>query len=152
MVMKIQSAKLGEVEYSEQDLINFEHGLPGFPDEKQFILIPYHTDSPFVFLQSVGDPNISFLMTEPFTFFQDYEFELSDEIMGELGFNADNIPLVFNIVTIPDKLADITANLMAPVVINKRNRRAAQIILEKTVYTTKHKLFPHGIKQAERSD
>lgn len=145
--MKIHSAKLGDIEYSEQDIINFEHGLPGFPDEKQFVLIPYHTDSPFAFLQSVGDTDVSFLITDPFTFFSDYEFELPDETTAELGFDANNLPRVLNILTIPENLEDMTANLMAPVIVNERDRRAAQIILEKTTYTTKHKLFPQGIKQ-----
>ncbi|MGP1366547.1 MAG: flagellar assembly protein FliW, partial [Schwartzia sp. (in: firmicutes)] len=34
-----------------------------------------------------------------------------------------------------------TANLMAPVVINQKTREAKQVVLDKSHYTTKHRLF-----------
>ena len=42
----------------------------------------------------------------------------------------------------------MTTNLLAPVVINRHSREARQVVLEKTQYTTKHRLFPEK-KEAE---
>ena len=41
----------------------------------------------------------------------------------------------------------MTANLMAPVVVGASAMRGKQIVLEKSRYTTKHRLFPK--KEAE---
>jgi flagellar assembly factor FliW len=148
--MRINSTRLGEVEVQPEDIIRFEHGLPGFPGEKEFAYLPYESDSPFVFLQSVKEVNLTFLLVEPFAFFKDYTFTLNDQFVQELGFTEDNPPLITNIVTIRDSLGDATANLLAPVIINKRAHLAAQIVLEKTEYTTRHRLFPQGLPQLAR--
>ena len=40
------------------------------------------------------------------------------------------------------EIRDLTANLMAPIVVNAKTRRAKQIVLDRSPYTTKHRLFP----------
>ena len=147
--MLIHSTRFGELEVQESQLITFAHGLPGFPDETAFVLLPYDTDSPFAFLQSAGEPNLTFLVVEPFAIFPDYEFKLEDAIVQELGLSPDNLPQVFNIITIPEKTEEMTANLLAPIVINRASRNAAQVVLEKLPYTTRHRLFPAGRAQQE---
>ena len=76
--MFIDSTRLGHVDVSEDNIINFPQGLPGFPDEKTFAFLLYQADSPFAFLQSVKEPDLTFLIVAPFTFFQDYDFEVDD--------------------------------------------------------------------------
>ena len=39
-------------------------------------------------------------------------------------------------------ICDLTANLIAPIVINARTRKGKQIVLDRSPYTTKHRLFP----------
>ncbi len=85
------------------------------------------------------------------SFFKDYAFEIEDEAAAEIGLSADNPPQIFTILTIPEKLEDVTANLVAPVLVNWRDRKASQIVLEKTSYTTRHKLFPNGLPQAAQT-
>lgn len=143
--MLIHSTRFGELEVGEQDIIRFPAGLPGFPEENAFAFLPYQPDSPFVLLQSTQEPDLTFVLVEPFSFFKDYSFELDDQLLEELGLNEQTPPLVFSIVTIPDKVEEMTANLLAPVVINRRERAAAQVVLEKTPYTTRHRLFPAGL-------
>ena len=38
----------------------------------------------------------------------------------------------------------MTANLMAPIVLNTANMQARQLVLDKSKYTTKHRLFPEN--------
>jgi flagellar assembly factor FliW len=143
--MRIQSTRLGEFEVRTEDIIRFKDGLPGFPREKEFVYMPYQPDSPFGFLQSVNDEHLTFLVVDPFAFFKDYTFVLKDQFVQELGCCDENMPIILNIVTIKESLAEATANLLAPVIINKRDNLAAQIVLEKTEYTTRHRLFPEGL-------
>lgn len=145
--MLVQSTRLGTIEVPEGDIIKFPQGLPGFPDERSFAFVPYGEGSPFAFLQSIIEPNLTFLVVEPFGFIPDYTFELDDTIVNQFSLDSDNPPQIFNIVTVPAKVDDMTANLLAPVIINRKSQTAAQVVLEKTPYTTKHRLFPLGTPQ-----
>ncbi|MFZ3371710.1 MAG: flagellar assembly protein FliW, partial [Desulfitobacteriaceae bacterium] len=60
--MKIESTRFGELEVAEEQLINFPHGIPGFPDEKTFVYLLHGTESPFSFLQSTTEANLTFLL------------------------------------------------------------------------------------------
>lgn len=146
--MKLESTRFDQLEVAEEQLINFPHGIPGFPDEKSFAHILQDADSPFSFLQSTTEANLTFLLVEPFAFFQDYEFVLEDEIAQELDLSPENPPQVFLIATVKGKLADMTVNLLAPLVINTVNRQGQQVILNKPEYSISHKLFPNGLPEA----
>lgn len=143
--MLVKSARFGDLTVDEQDIITFRNGLPGFPEEREFILLPSKGSSPFVFLQSVQEANLTFVMIDPFTLFTNYEFTIDDDLVQNLDISTDNPPQIFNIVTLRKELAEATANLLAPVIINTQTRCGVQIVLEKTDYTTKHKLFPNGL-------
>ncbi|MFZ3102705.1 MAG: flagellar assembly protein FliW [Desulfitobacteriaceae bacterium] len=145
--MKIESTRFGELEVAEEQLINFPHGIPGFPDEKTFVYLLHGTESPFSFLQSTTEANLTFLLADPFSFFDDYEFVLEDEVAKELELSRENPPRVFLISTVKGKLADMTVNLLAPLVINGINHTGRQVILNKPEYSICHKLFPDGLPQ-----
>ena len=65
---KIMTSRFGEIEAEEESIIHFAAGIPAFEEEREFIIIPYEEDSPYVFLQSVRTPELAFLMTMPLTF------------------------------------------------------------------------------------
>lgn len=143
--MHIESTRFGSLEIDETQLIRFHHGLPGFPENKLFVFLPYQPDSPFAFLQAAEDPDLTFVIVEPFIFFKDYSFDLDDTVATEMGLSADNPPKIYNIVRIPEKTEEMTANLVAPIVINWNAREAMQIVLENSPYTVRHRLFPQGL-------
>ena len=140
--MLVQSTRFGELEVAEEQIMDFSEGLLGFPDEKKFALMEYKPESPFYILQSMTDSDLTFLMINPFAFFNDYDFHMDDALMAEIGLTADNPPTVFNIVTVRDKLESMTVNLAGPVLVNIRDRKAAQWVIEKTQFPTRYPLFP----------
>lgn len=145
--MKIQSTRFGEMNIPEEHILRFDQGIPGFPDENEFAFLPYEAGSPFGFLQSTRDADLTFLIVEPFSFLPEYTFELNDEWSKELGVSTENPPQIFNIVSIKEPLQQSTVNLLAPVIVNWKDCKAKQIILEKVEYTTKHLLFPKGLSE-----
>lgn len=148
--MIIQSTRFGQLDVAEEMIIEFSQGLLGFQEENSFAFLPYQPDSPFAFLQSVREPNLSFMVVEPFAFFQDYTFEIEDEIVENLGLNDSNGPQIFNIVSVPDKIEEMTANLLAPLIINWRDRKGMQLVLEKTSCNVRHRLFLEGLPDLPR--
>ncbi len=140
---RVNTVRFGEIEVEEEKIVHFEMGIPAFEDEHEFLIIPYDEESPYVFLQSLTTPDLAFIMTIPFSFFPDYEFEIDDETLKRLGIKSQEELLIYTLITIPGgKVEDMTANLMAPVVINTTNMQARQVVLDSGRYVTKHRLFP----------
>ena len=139
--MKIQSTRFGELEVAEDDVIHFSQGLPGFPEEYHFALLSQGEDSPFFFLQSTQDPNLTFLLVDPFAFFAEYHFEIDDKLVTQLGLSAEHPPMAFCIVNVPQgKMQDMTANLSAPIVVNRFARLGRQVVLTDTSYSLRQRL------------
>ena len=142
---KVNTLRFGEVEVAEDKVVHFADGIPAFEDEHEFVIVPYDDESPYVFLQSLTTPDLAFLMTVPFIFFPEYEFELDDENQNKLELTRQEDMLIYTLLTINGgKVKDMTANLMAPVVLNTANMQARQIVLDRSSYTTKHRLFPEN--------
>lgn len=144
--MKIESTRFGTLEITEEEILHFPLGIPGFLNEKEFVLLPHGTDSPFSFLQSVKEPNLSFLLVDPFAFYKDYEFVLDETLAKEMELTKDNPPRVWVIATIKENIRDMTVNLLAPIILNTKKREGRQIILEQSPYSIHHKLFAESVE------
>ena len=142
---KIETTRFGQVEVADESLITFREGIPAFEDEHEFAVMPYDENGTYMFLQSTKTPELAFLMTNPFFFFPDYTFEIDEASQAFLGIEDEAAAdiIVCTLINVPASgVKDMTTNLLAPVVINKHKMEAKQVVLEKTQYTTKHRLFP----------
>ncbi|MEH6940749.1 flagellar assembly protein FliW [Bacillus sp. JJ722] len=136
--MEISTKYHDLIEVDEQDLWYFPNGVPGFVEEKKFVLYPLANNEVFSILQSVSHREVAFIVTNPFVFFQDYDFTLDDNVISllELENRNDVLPLV--ILTLGDSLETSTANLQAPIILNMKNHQGKQVILHESPYRTKH--------------
>ena len=96
---RVNTVRFGEIEVEEDKIVHFEAGIPAFEEEHEFLIIPYDEESPYVFLQSLSTPDLAFLMTMPFVFFPDYEFEIDDDVMAKLGIKEQEELLIYTIIT-----------------------------------------------------
>jgi flagellar assembly factor FliW len=138
--MKLQTKFKDSIEIKESDIIRFEQGLPGFEEEKQFVLLPME-GTPFSILQSVTTTELAFVSADPFVFFKEYDFELSMSDQELLKVKKPEEVTVQVIVTVADQFEKSTANLHAPVVINKKQSIGKQLILTNLEYKTRHLLI-----------
>ncbi|WP_096156602.1 flagellar assembly protein FliW [Bacillus sp. FJAT-45066] len=139
--MKINTKYHGELEIMEQDLVEFPKGIPGFLEEKKFVLVPFSEDGMFQILQSVKTEVLAFVVTNPFLFIQDYDFKLEQSTVELLEIENREDVLTYVILTVHEQFQETTANLQGPIVINVNKRIGKQVILTGTSYETKHKLF-----------
>ncbi|WP_339284432.1 flagellar assembly protein FliW [Paenibacillus sp. FSL R5-0486] len=137
--MKIQTSMWGEIEVQDEVIYSFSKGLPGFDDEHQFALIPWE-DTPFVYLQSLQEQELSFLLVNPFLFSPGYSFELPEADRDELEIR-DQVE-VYSMVTIHTQVSRSTMNLLAPVVLNPENRTGKQVVLHQSGYETRCLIWP----------
>lgn len=140
--MKLTTKNFGEIEIDESKIINFELGLPGFNDNKRFILLSDATDSSeasglFWWLQSVDDGNIAFVLMDVFRVKPDYSPSINQDDIICLGECATEDLLVYNITVIPDDINNLTVNLAAPVIINSLTRKGRQVLIDNEEYEIK---------------
>lgn len=137
--MEIETTRFGRMEVNDERIIVFPKGLLGFPEHQKFALIQTGEENYFFWLQSVDEPALAFVVTDPSIFFKDYEFGLKEETREELGLGDASYAQVF---VICNKVAEwLTGNLQGPLVINAQNRIGTQIVLNDKKWTTRQPLL-----------
>lgn len=136
------------IEIPEEQIYAFEPGLGGFEELRRYALI-LDDDSPVEWLQSLEDPNVCFAVMEPFIFLEDYAFELPDRDAEDLGLTQPEDALVRCVLTIREEADEITANLVAPLVLNRATRLARQILIQDSMYAMRFQVFdPSAVELA----
>ena len=139
--MIVNTSRFGEVECQEEHIFSFVEGPLGFPGAKNFVIMNHSGNGIFKWLQSLDDPELAFVIAEPFAFFPEYEFDLDEADVTLLEIQEPKKVLVYTILVIPSDLKKITANLKAPIIINGENRKGKQVVLLDDSYSTKHYIF-----------
>ena len=147
--MKYETARFGALEIQDQDILVFPDALYGFDQEKEFALLPLDptVESPMEWLQSLTSRELAFIVTDPFLFIPEYKMVLSDSEQTQLGIESMESVVVRVIVTIPKVHTEMTANLVAPIVINQKKSLAKQVVLTNAEYDTKHPLMSKKNKE-----
>ncbi|SDH64243.1 flagellar assembly protein FliW [Alteribacillus bidgolensis] len=147
--MKLQTKHLGEVDIQQEEIYQFEQGLPAFEEETAFVLLPFSNDNIFFILQSVNNPELAFVVANPFHFFNDYQVKLSDSVLEQLAIEKEEDVAIFSVLTLEEPFNKTTANLQAPIVLNASKNKGKQFVLTESDYQTKHSLFPQQAQTAE---
>ena len=135
--MKVVTKAYGPIDVNEKQKILFPSGLFGFESVKDYVMLDAE-QQPFFWLQSTESAAVAFIMISPFLFKPDYELDLGDEELSDIGLSSPEAALVFSIVTIPPDGGPMTANLQGPIVINRDTRLGKQVILNDPRWKTKH--------------
>lgn len=135
---------LDGLEVNEQDILTFEEGILGFEHLKEYILLNHDTlEEPVTFkwLQSIKDQDVGFMVAYPYGLIDHYEIELSEADVKALNLDSEEDVAVYVIITMAKEFIYSTANMKSPIVINSKNKKAKQIILNDTQYRLK---YPFG--------
>jgi len=137
--MEIETTRFGKLTVEDDRIITFPHGLLGFPQQARFALIQTGEENYFFWLQSVEDPNLAFVVTDPSIFFKDYEVPIREETEEELQLTDNSHAQLF---VICNKVGEwLTGNLLGPIVVNAQNRLAQQVVLTEKKWTTRQPLI-----------
>ena len=137
--MQLQTKKFGEITVNEEDILFFPEGLPGFEHVKKFTLLGRKgMDSLFFWLQSIDDPDLSFVVTDPFAALLDYFVDAEDSETEQLQLQKAEDVLTLAIVTVPENVKKTSINLKAPVLINLKNNIGKQIIMKNETFPVKY--------------
>lgn len=141
-VMEVTTSRFGIVEIAEDRVIHIPKGLLGFGSYTRFCLLQPSQEACFYWLQSLDDPELAFVVTDPTIFEPTYAVPIRSEQMADLRLRSVEDSQVLVIVNkVGDKL---TGNLQGPVVINTLERLGEQFVLADRRWTTRHELAAAG--------
>jgi len=140
--MEVQTTRFGNLDIAEDRVITFPKGLLGFASYTRYCLLQPNDDACFFWLQSLDDPALAFVVTDPALFVPEYSVPVRPEQMESLGLQTLEEAQVFVIV---NKVEDaLTGNLQGPLLVNAGRRTGEQVVLAEKRWTTRHKLMTVG--------
>ena len=127
-VVHVSSRRFGDFEVPCDRVLEFPQGLIGFGAMHRFVILEHRPGSPFKWMLSLDDPELAFAVADPVELVAGYvpPIEIATRVLAT---DAADIAL-FVLVTIPGDPAAMTVNLMAPVAVDMKTRRARQLVLE----------------------
>ena len=120
--MLIQTSRFGEIEVEENQVITFPSGLVGFSEDRRFVIREDNAAAPFLWLQSVDNNGLAFVMIEPHVSVSNYELALTQEHLKKLDAN------------------------------NLEKRLGLQFIIPNGKYSTRHLLFGDKLKDNNQEE
>jgi flagellar assembly factor FliW len=127
----------------EGAVLDFVGGIPGFPTTRNFRLESLGAElEPFCVMRSVDQSEIRFVLVPPGALFPDYTIEIDEQHVEGLGLTSAEDALVLAIVTLGQTP---TANLLGPLVVNRRTRVAAQVVQVQSRYRAAEPLAPGSL-------
>jgi len=136
--MEVRTTRFGVIEIAEDRVITFPCGMLGFPEHRRYCLLEPGEDACFFWLQSVDDPKLAFVVTDPTLFVPEYTVPIRREQMTTLSLERLEDAQVFVIVNKVEGV--LTGNLQGPLVINTREKVGEQMVLAEKRWTTRHAL------------
>jgi flagellar assembly factor FliW len=128
--------RFGEIEYDPDSILHFPAGLIGFPNLRQFVVMPNKKEGPLFWIQSIDDPSFALVLTDPTNFFLDYLVAPDSVERQHLHIDENDPCFVLTVVSVPPS-QDISLNLAAPILFSPKSNRAMQVILEDVKYNSK---------------
>ncbi len=139
--VRFTHVRFGDQETTQDRIISFPDGMPGFERFKSYALFEDPASEPFQWFLSIESQELGFVVINPLYLWPDYDPKISKDDLKSLEIAKPEHILIYTIVTLSDDPSHVTVNLSGPILINTTNRRARQIALFDDRYTTKHKIL-----------
>jgi flagellar assembly factor FliW len=142
----METKNFGTISFETESELEFPRGLPGFDGRKRFVAVRFVESDPLIYLQSLEEPGLCFITAPVQTVDPKYRLKVSEEDLEQLGLSLARQPrigedvLALTVVAIRE--SGPTANLLAPVLVNLRNRKAVQAVSEERGYSYQHAILP----------
>jgi flagellar assembly factor FliW len=144
----LETKQFGKLSYETDSELEFPVGLPGFDQHKRFVAVHFVENEPLIYLQSLDDPELCFITMPILAIDPQYRLKVCGEDLGYLGLTSARQPRIGGDVMCLSVLSvwetGATANLLAPIVVNLRNRKAVQAVAPESDYPHQFDLMPRA--------
>jgi flagellar assembly factor FliW len=131
------TTRFGEIGYAEADVIEFPWGVPGFASLRRFLALSLAEQPNFVWLQSLEDASVALPAADPWQVFPNYDPRLPGYASAALDLQQPDDFTILCVVVVTKDAQEMTMNLLAPIVVNLKTRRARQVMLESSGYSVR---------------
>jgi len=143
--LQCETRNFGPLDYQEDSVLAFPEGIPAFEHEKRFLAVRQPINQPLVFLQSLAEANLCFATLAVQHACPGYRLQVSPEDLEALGLDPREQPVIGRdvlclVILSFEENARITANLLAPIVVNLRTRVCRQVIQADSPYSHRQEL------------
>jgi len=129
-MIKVETRDFGPIDVDEKDVYDFPNGLYAFEDEKKFALLSPLGEGVYpMWLQSVNDPSLCFIVFNPVLIDGGFTVSLADNERSLLGLSSDADAKALVIAKVPADYKHTTVNMKSPIIVNNANNKAIQVIL-----------------------
>jgi flagellar assembly factor FliW len=144
MSMKVAAETIAEQEHWLTPMeFSLPAGLIGIPEARRLELIYNPEELPLMWLRSVDNPALGFIVVEPLGLVPGYTIEMSDDDTERLGIACADDAFLLNVVNFTaDDPESATVNLIGPIVVNRRTLVGRQIVIANfSDYSSRHPLL-----------
>lgn len=144
----------GEVELSDDKILEFPNGIIGFENYKKYAILydeDKESDARISWLQSLDEPLLALPVVDPLSVTTEYMPMIEDELLKPLGNPADEDLLFLLALTVPTDMTKVTANMKAPFIINAAARKGVQLIVDNADYPIKFNVYESVQKMKEKA-
>ena len=139
--MKIATTRFGDLQVDEKDILNFKEGILGFENLTQFFIVDPGDNTLILWLQSIQDGSVAFPVIEPKIFNPNYVAKLLPSELQSLQLDSLAAAKIYSILTIPQDVVQMSANLKAPIIINSSSNLARQIVLQDNKLSVRFEMY-----------
>lgn len=139
--MRVLTRRFGILRVPDELVWRWPVPLPGFPRSREFVLIDDENARPFLWLQSLNEPEVAFVIVDAGLVVGGYRPALPEAEMTCLDIPPGHRPLLYAIVTVPDDPRLAWVNLRAPIALNVSARLGRQVVLSDERYSFRHPLW-----------
>lgn len=136
-LVHLSSVLLGPLEIRPETVLHFPAGIPGFVTLRNFALVETQRDE-LVWLQSVDDPALTFLLGDPFALVPGFEVDIPASDLAAFGASGAQEALLVLVVVQLEGGVPATANLQSPIIIDRERRQGRQVVLPDSRYGMYH--------------
>jgi flagellar assembly factor FliW len=147
----VELPRFGNCSYAPEDVIEFPWGLPGFPTLQKWLPLNLDSHPTFVWLQSLDDVSVALPAVDPWMVFENYDPKLPAYAFTSLEIREAGDFATLCVVVVTANAAEMTINLMAPVIINLRTKKGRQIMLDGSSYSPREPMPRKAVKPAASS-
>ncbi len=140
--------------HAENELLSgtkmvFPDGIIGFEDHKEYRIVKEKSKEPFHWLQSENDSEVNFIIIDPLEFKPDYKPVLSEMDKAVLKIRGIEECQCYVIICVHQDSEQISANLLAPLMVNKEKNISRQVILQEQDYSVQYLVLDEMLKKIE---
>jgi len=147
----VLTRRFGILKVPEELVWRWPVPLPGFPRSREFVLIDDEKARPFLWLQSLNEPEVAFVIVDAGLVAPGYDPCLPEGEITCLQLSPGARPILYAIVTVPEDPRQSWVNLRAPLALNAYARLGRQVVLSDEGYSFRHPLWEAVDRLSESS-